>query len=142
MSIQKLTINKIWIDPKPTQYGSFKTNFKFKEYGDKWISGFAKETKWREGDVVEIDVHDNEKGTKDKEGNVYMNWKFVSQEKKIEDEIAQIKFSIANIHKKIDEIVKHIKMKEDDGRNSDGSLPPNFDNANAELETLAEEENG
>lgn len=107
--IQKITLTKIWIDKTPTQYGSFKTNFKCTEYGDRWISGFAKEFNHKEGEIVELDVHENEKGTKDKDGKVYMNWKFPNKDSAVNDRLAKIEFSIANIHRKIEQIVAEVK---------------------------------
>lgn len=134
--IQKLTITKLF----EKQQVSTRTNKPFTslsllttEYGSRYLSGFGSKesSSWKIGDVVEVDVTESEK--LDKNGKPYLNWSLIKKP----DEMASIKATLAKHERLINEIVEHIKMKEDDGRNSDGSLPPNFD-VNAELESLSE----
>jgi len=70
----KLNLTKVWIDKELTKFGSNKVGLKTKEYGDRWVSGFAKDCKWKEGDEIEVDV--SESPTKGKDGKPYLNWKF------------------------------------------------------------------
>lgn len=114
--IQKLTITKVWVDTKPTQYGSFKTNFKCTEYGDRWISGFAKECNWKEGDVVELDIVESDK--KDIEGKPYINWKFINKEDEMKKRVIGLEISVGNLKVKVEQIIAEIKKMKGNG------LPP------------------
>lgn len=107
--IKKVTLKQVWIDQKPTQYGSFKTNIKCIEYGDRWISGFAKEFKNKEGEIIEIDIFENEKGVKDKDGNVYLNWKFPNKEDQTKEEIEKIKFNQLKLDGYVKQIIAILK---------------------------------
>lgn len=112
----KLTITRIFSKAQiSTRTGKPFTSLSLltKEYGGRYLSGFAsKETEgWKEGLEVELDVTESDK--KDKDGKPYLNWKLPNRETAVDARINKIEFSIANIHRKIDEIVKHIKMKED-----------------------------
>lgn len=122
--IQKVTIKSVWIDKVPTQYGSFKTNFKCKEYGDRWISGFARGCNWKDGDIVELDIITSDK--KDKENKPYLNWKFVNKEKTMELEITQIKFALSKHDHYLKEVAGVLKLIFPSGTTSAGTKVPDF----------------
>lgn len=123
--IQKITLSKIWIDKTPTQYGSFKTNFLCNEYGTEWVSGFAKEFNHKEGDVLELDIIESET-INQKTGKPFRNWKFPNKDTAVNDKIARLEFSITHAHKRIDDLIKSLKKKFDDGLTSAGTKVPDF----------------
>ena len=100
-------------------------SLKSTEYGDRFLSGFgSKETmNWKIGDVVEVEVVESDKI--DKTGKPYLNWS-LPKKPTWEDELAKVHFSIANIHRKIDQIVEHLKEKNTTGLTSAGTKVPDF----------------
>lgn len=147
----KLTVKKIVgtydksKDGKPflTKQGKpySKSTVTFEETGEKLVTVMV----WSGQTCNEGQVFDGEIAEREWQGKKYYDLKVVNEKEKLATELAQIKFSIANLHRKVGEIMGIINMKVDDGRNSDGSLPPNFDvvddieDANAELESLADD---
>lgn len=120
--IQKVTIKGIWIDRTPTQYNTFKTNIKCKEYGDRWISGFAKQCEWKDGDTIELDIFDNAKGIRGKDGNVYLNWAFVNKEKVMEKELTEMKNTVRGHTQELQKIREFL----DKNFTSAGTKVPDF----------------
>lgn len=114
----KLKITRVFIDKTPTQYGSFKTAIKCNEYGDRWLSGFAKKFEYKEGDEVELDVVESDK--KGKDGKPYLNWKFINNEAKQQLEIANLAAQIKRIKEDVQECVDYIHA------HRDGKLPSDF----------------
>lgn len=143
----KLTITKIFKKERTsarTGKPYISLSIQTKEYGSRYLSGFgSKETdKWKEGDVVELDVTESEKT--DKDNKPYLNWKLVEKP----DEVAQLAFSVAKHDMQIKEIQSFLRsmfpnkmgVKKDDYPQYTGQ--PNFDvdEVNAELGVITIED--
>lgn len=123
--IQKLHLTQVFVneeqDMKSRDGRSFKscrTAIKAKEYGDKWLSGFAqkatadklKEQVKSSGDAGhEIELEITESDKLDKEGKPYTNWKFVNKEVQQASKLAQIEFSVAKHDLQIKELQEAVK---------------------------------
>ncbi len=118
------------------------------EYGDRFIGGFAsKETMyWKAGDVIDVIITESKE--LDKTGKPYINWELEKKETAEQVRMNQLEFRLAKHETQIKEIQDFIKGKytippEIDtrvGRNSDGSLVPNFDVPNEELDIISDED--
>lgn len=160
----KLTVKKIvgtydkTKDGKPflTKQGKpySKSTVTFEETGEKLVTVMV----WSGQTCNEKQVFDGEIVEREWQGKKYYDLKVVNEKQKQADELAQIKFSITNIHRKIDEIVAQIKfLNPGSNLTSAGTKVPDFipnteeqvieyeqkmdayENANAELDRLAEE---
>ena len=131
--IQKITITRVYIDKEPTQYGSFKTAIKTKEYGDRWLNGFAKKFEYKENDTIELDIEEVEYLSK-KTGKTEkaLNWKFVNNEAKQQLEIANLSAQIKRLK---EDVAILLRFKED---YQNGKLSSDFsaDNVNARIAEL------
>ncbi len=126
-----------------------KANVKFTETGDKVVSmNIWSGNKCEIGQIMEGDITEREW-----QGKKYYDFKAINKDTKQEMEIGQIKFSLAKHDMQIKEIQEFIRQQfpRETARKQleseiAGGYPvstgqPNFDDANAELETISMEEN-
>lgn len=103
MQLQKITLTAVYINttnkdgsPLMTNTGKpySKMNLKAKEYGDRYISGFANQSneKWKAGDVVEVIIE--QKGE-------YLNFKNPTPEQLLEIRVAKLEENIIALSTRI-----------------------------------------
>jgi len=97
--MEKIKLTRIAVTDKKkdgtvleNQYGKFyRVGLQSEEYGDVWINGFSsKPVDWQEGDVIEVEIFKEEYN-----GEEQLKFKLPSKEKKLEQEVEDLKKQLA-----------------------------------------------
>jgi len=119
----KLTINKIYTSDKDKNGVPFKSkegrpytklSFKCNEFGDTWIGGFQNKsnTFWKEGTTLEVGKDIELEDYTGKDGRIYKNFKTISVEKKMEQDIDELKKAVKLLHDRL-KVLEEGKEKDD-----------------------------